>query len=79
MKITDTLRQEIEDGDAIISIWRAQEIIDRAYAFFRYDMSRREAREILADLGKNACPEVGINMGMIDAHIQTHLEVQINE
>ena len=79
MKITDTLKQEVADGDAIISIWRIQEIIDRSYAYFNYDMSRREARQILADLSKNACPEVGINMGMIDAHIQTHLEGKVNE
>jgi nanoRNase/pAp phosphatase (c-di-AMP/oligoRNAs hydrolase) len=79
MRITDTLKQEVADGDAIISVWRVQEIIDRSYACYKYDMSRREARQILADLSKNACPEVGINMGMIDAHIQTHLEVQINE
>jgi hypothetical protein len=79
VKITDTLRQEVADGDAIISVWRIQEIIDRSYACFKYDMSKREARQILADLSKNSCPEAGINMGMIDAHIQTHLEGKVNE
>jgi hypothetical protein len=79
MNITRALQQELEDGDAIISIWRTQEIIDRSYACFKYDMSKREARQILADLSKNACPEMGINMGMIDAHIQTHLERKVNE